>query len=85
MSVWREDQVEEDVITPLKEENIFNISPFNTELESDLTTSPGIYIGMHKRQLYIQENPFFQKTVGYSITSEQPKYPWIPHSAIGNL
>lgn len=79
--MWREDQVKDNVITPLQKENIFSFSSTNMELDSDIIR-PGIYIGMHNRQMYVQENPFFQKTIEYS-TSPEVKYPWIPHPAIG--
>ena len=46
--------------------------------------SPGIYIGMHERQLYVQENPKFHKKVDYSSSALQMvKYPWRPYPAIG--
>lgn len=83
MSVWREDQVFDNSATPLKQVNLFDSSQLDLELDSELSASPGLYLGMHERQLYIQENPAFVQTVYQSQDSKLIKYPWRPYPAIG--
>ncbi|KAJ8680408.1 hypothetical protein QAD02_016195 [Eretmocerus hayati] len=83
VSVWREDQVlGSEGITPLKEIDLFDSTQWDSELYSE-TASPGLYIGMHERQLYIQENPNFRKEIDHSVSSSHMmKYPWRPYPAI---
>lgn len=85
MSVWREDQVfDNGAITPLREVNLFDSTQLDLELDSEFAASPGLYIGMHDRQLYIQENPTFRKAIDQTTSETQiMRYPWRPYPAIG--
>lgn len=83
VAVWRGDQVyESGAITPLKEVNLFESSQLDSELDSEFSLSPGLYIGMHERQLYIQENPAFRRAIDHAPI-DLIKYPWRPYPAIG--
>jgi hypothetical protein len=84
VSIWKEDQVTEKEATHLKEVNLFTASLLDSELDTEFSISPGLYIGMHERQLYIQENPAVQKKIDYSSNNLRViKYPWRPYPAIG--
>ncbi|XP_014483949.1 PREDICTED: eukaryotic translation initiation factor 2-alpha kinase-like [Dinoponera quadriceps] len=84
VSMWREnankDSTDEDA---LKEINLFD--NFQWVLDQKYsTTSPGLYIGMHQRQLYVQENFKLKKTLDSSRKQLYPTiYPWQPFPAIG--
>ncbi|OXU25554.1 hypothetical protein TSAR_012387 [Trichomalopsis sarcophagae] len=85
VAVWRGDQVYENgAITPLKEVNLFESSQLDSELDAEFSLNPGLYIGMHERQLYIQENPAFRRAIDHAPT-ELIKYPWRPYPAIVEL
>ncbi|XP_011506315.1 PREDICTED: eukaryotic translation initiation factor 2-alpha kinase [Ceratosolen solmsi marchali] len=82
VTIWK-DQVSENGVVQLKEVNLFTASQLDSELDSEFSISPGLYIGMHKRQLYIQENPAIKKTIDYSSSNLKViKYPWRPYPAI---
>ncbi|XP_011135236.1 eukaryotic translation initiation factor 2-alpha kinase isoform X2 [Harpegnathos saltator] len=84
VSIWREkedkDSTNQDI---LEEINLFDSSPWIWG--SDYTTSsPDIYVGMHQRQLYVQENVKFKDSLDSSFKHVQPKiYPWLPYPAVG--
>ncbi|XP_058791921.1 eukaryotic translation initiation factor 2-alpha kinase-like [Phymastichus coffea] len=82
VSVWREDQVFDSSATPLKQVNLFDSIQLNLELDSEFSAGPGLYLGMHERQLYIQENPAFFKSIDKSKDVILIKYPWRPYPAI---
>jgi len=45
---------------------------------------PGLYLGMHKRQLYVQEN-HNNKNLLESKYVQHVKYPWQPYPAASKL
>lgn len=66
----------------MKEINLFD----NTQWSwgTKFLSSPAIYLGMHNKQLYIQENTEFYKSLDTSPRYIQhSKYPWKPYPAIG--
>lgn len=84
VTIWGED------ISPsnnghkgLKEINLFDNSQW--KWGSNFASKPGLYLGMHDRQLYIQENNELYKSLELSPKfGRHPKYPWKPFPAIGN-
>lgn len=66
----------------MKEINLFD----NTQWSwgTKFSSSPAIYLGMHNKQLYVQENTEFYKSLDTSPRYIQhSKYPWKPYPAIG--
>ena len=66
----------------LEEVNLFE----STRWDSEFSDNPGLYIGMHDRQLYVQENSAFTKEIGFSnINTQGIKFPWRPYPAAGKI
>ncbi|XP_012284008.1 eukaryotic translation initiation factor 2-alpha kinase [Orussus abietinus] len=83
VSIWREDRTEvHNSHRILKEVNLFD----NTQWSwgSAYSNSPGIYLGMHDKQLYIQENSAIFKAIEHNAPKvlNYNKFPWQPHPAI---
>lgn len=84
MSVWKEDtNYEANGNSAVKEINLFEIS--QRLWDPEFAISPGLYLGMHNQQLYVQENPALKSILEPSISSKDnvPKFPWKPYPAIG--
>ncbi|XP_054012153.1 eukaryotic translation initiation factor 2-alpha kinase [Hylaeus anthracinus] len=80
ITIWREDADKNDKHNNLKEINLFDSMPWFPETE--FSTSPGIYLGMHDRQLYIQENAALHKSLeALPLYTQHSKYPWQPYPA----
>lgn len=83
VTIWREDAtIKTNGYKNLKEINLFD----NTQWSwgTKFLSSPAIYLGMHNKQLYIQENTEFYKSLDTSPRYIQhSKYPWKPYPAIG--
>lgn len=47
--------------------------------------NPGLYLGMHNMQLYVQENPKLKSILEPPVTIKEiaPMFPWKPYPAIG--
>lgn len=69
----------------VKEINLFDNSEKSSN--SEFSISPGLYLGMHNMQLYVQENPKLKSLLEPSVTVKEltPMFPWKPYSAIGIL
>lgn len=66
----------------MKEISLFDSTQWSWGTE--FSFSPGIYLGMHDKQLYVQENAEVQKLLEASPRYIQhSKYPWQPYPAIG--
>ncbi|KAL2742325.1 eukaryotic translation initiation factor 2-alpha kinase isoform X1 [Vespula maculifrons] len=67
----------------LKQVNLFDNSQW--AWGSEFPIGPSIYIGMHDRQLYVQENAKVYKSLGSSSTkfTSHSQIPWQPYPAIG--
>lgn len=66
----------------MKEINLFDST--QQFWSTDFSASPALYLGMHNRQLYVQENTELYKSLDASPRYMQhTKYPWQPHPAIG--
>lgn len=78
VTVWRDSKLYEgDFNENLKEINLFDSNQWDSEAEG-----PGLYIGMHERQLYVQENPSLNQLTAYNpMNSQLVKFPWKPHPA----
>ncbi|XP_043248351.1 eukaryotic translation initiation factor 2-alpha kinase isoform X1 [Colletes gigas] len=84
VTIWREDASKSNENNNLKEINLFDSMEWLRGTE--FSTSPGIYLGVHDRQLYVQENAKLYKSLEVLPTYTQHlTYPWQPHlAAIGN-
>ena len=53
---------------------------------SELSVRPGLYVGMHDRQLYVQENTQLSRMLERPVlnTDISLKFPWRPFPAIEN-
>ncbi|XP_033222312.1 eukaryotic translation initiation factor 2-alpha kinase isoform X2 [Belonocnema kinseyi] len=83
MSVWKEDSnYEANGNSAVKEINLFEIS--QRLWHPEFAFSPGLYLGMHNQQLYVQENPTLKSLLEPSISLKDnvPKFPWKPYPAI---
>ena len=82
VTIWREDTSSRSSgHKSLKEINLFDssLSPWGAED----SVSPALYLGMHDRQLYIQENADLHKAVDASPRyTQHSQYPWQPYPAI---
>lgn len=66
----------------MKEINLFDSTQWSWGTE--FSVSPAIYLGMHDRQLYVQENIDIYKSLDTSpVRMQHSKYPWQPYPAIG--
>ncbi|XP_076169854.1 eukaryotic translation initiation factor 2-alpha kinase isoform X2 [Ptiloglossa arizonensis] len=82
VTIWREDASKSDGQNNLKEINLFDSMQWSWGTE--LSTNPNIYLGMHDKQLYVQENAELYKSLEALPTYMQhSKYPWYPYPAIG--
>ncbi|CAD1475311.1 unnamed protein product, partial [Heterotrigona itama] len=84
VTIWREDSSSKDnEHNNLKEINLFDSTQWSWG--TDFSVSPALYLGMHNRQLYVQENTELYKSLDASPRYMQhTKYPWQPYPAIGN-
>lgn len=81
VSIWREDLIQTaDSVKSLKEVDMFDGNHWSWG--SDFVDSPGIYVGMHERQLYIQESKKTNEIVE-SNPEQIKKFPWQPYPAAG--
>nr|XP_012137915.1 PREDICTED: eukaryotic translation initiation factor 2-alpha kinase isoform X1 [Megachile rotundata]XP_012137916.1 PREDICTED: eukaryotic translation initiation factor 2-alpha kinase isoform X1 [Megachile rotundata] len=82
VAIWREDaNMKTSEYNNLKEINLFDSKQWSWGTE--FSTSPAIYLGMHDRQLYIQENEELHKALEISQKYIQhSKYPWQPYPAV---
>ncbi|CAK9829144.1 Eukaryotic translation initiation factor 2-alpha kinase 3 [Anthophora retusa] len=84
ITIWREDAGAKcGDHTNLREINLFDSTQWSWDTE--FSVSPGVYLGMHNRQLYVQENAELYKSLEATPRYIQhSKYPWQPYPAIGN-
>lgn len=84
VSIWREDASKKiSEHRNVKEINLFDSTQYHGGTE--FSASPGIYLGMHNRQLYIQENTELQNSLEATPRYMQHlKYPWRPYAVVGN-
>ncbi|XP_015592079.1 eukaryotic translation initiation factor 2-alpha kinase isoform X2 [Cephus cinctus] len=83
VTVWRKENTPTSKSEKgLEEVNLFDGSQW--EWGSDFSSSPSIYLGMHEKQLYVQENEAFSKALSQSPQKQlqYPKIPWQPYPAI---
>ncbi|KAL0120953.1 hypothetical protein PUN28_008578 [Cardiocondyla obscurior] len=80
VTIWREDSAKMSInsktVTPLEKMDLFDSSQWIWGSEYS-TINPGLYVGMHERQLYVQENHNNKNL--QSIQHIQ--YPWEPYPA----
>ena len=84
MTVWKEDKDNESKDNSgVSEINLFESS--QQFWDPEFSISPGLYLGMHNMQLYVQENPALKTMLEPSILIKEnlPKFPWNPFPAIG--
>lgn len=83
VSIWREnanrDSEDQDL---LEEISLFNSSQWIWGPEYS-TSSPGLYVGMHERQLYVQENSKLKTSLDSYKHVQPAVYPWQPYPAKG--
>lgn len=90
VSIWREDTAKtfsnegyfgnKKQINYLEQINLFDDSQW--VWRSAYTASPSLYLGMHERQLYVQENPNLENSLDLFPKNVQcKKYFWQPHPA----
>ncbi|KAK0161627.1 hypothetical protein PV327_010080 [Microctonus hyperodae] len=83
VSIWRENtQINNDDDNKLQQIDLFDSSQWKWGVE--FTVCPGIYIGMHNRQLYVQENIDKKKLFKLPKSESTNIYPWQPYPAIEN-
>lgn len=84
VTIWREDESKKtNGRWNLKEINLFDSSQWSWG--SEFSVSPGVYLGMHDRQLYVQENTEVQKSLEtFPKYTGHSRYPWQPYPAVGN-
>lgn len=82
VAIWREDaNMKTSEYNNLKEINLFDSKQWSWGTE--FSASPAIYLGMHDKQLYIQENEQLHKSLEISQKYLQhSKYPWQPYPAV---
>ncbi|XP_043463144.1 eukaryotic translation initiation factor 2-alpha kinase-like isoform X2 [Leptopilina heterotoma] len=83
VTIWQEDDNNEsEDNSGLKEINLFE----NNKKLSDpeFSMNPGLYLGMHNMQLYVQENPKLKSILDPPVTVKEiaPMFPWKPYPAI---
>ncbi|XP_012256146.2 eukaryotic translation initiation factor 2-alpha kinase [Athalia rosae] len=85
VSIWQADHsANPESREVLKQVDLFSSTQWLWGSESSL--SPSIYLGMHDKQLYIQESQSLNKmleTLQESVV-QTPKFPWQPYPAISN-
>lgn len=84
MTIWQEDDSNENTHNSgVKEVNLFE----NNKKLSDpeFSMNPGLYLGMHNMQLYVQENPKLKAALEPKVNVKEipPMFPWKPYPAIG--
>lgn len=80
VSIWREDRSATTVNSKkMKELNLFDTSQWTWGAE--FTISPGLYLGMYDRQLYIQENEDFKNLIQLPQPKVPNSFPWQPYPA----
>ncbi|XP_046598910.1 eukaryotic translation initiation factor 2-alpha kinase isoform X2 [Neodiprion lecontei] len=85
VSIWQADySTESRTYDSLKQVDLFSGSQWIWGSESSL--SPSIYLGMHEKQLYIQESQTLHEMLDTSPKKvvHTPKFPWQPYPAISN-
>ncbi|XP_046430565.1 eukaryotic translation initiation factor 2-alpha kinase isoform X2 [Neodiprion fabricii] len=85
VSIWQADySTESRTYDSLKQVDLFSGSQWVWGSESSL--SPSIYLGMHEKQLYIQESQTLHEMLDTSPKKvvHTPKFPWQPYPAISN-
>lgn len=82
VTIWREGtNTKGNGYKNLKEINLFDST--QRFWSTDFSASPALYLGMHNRQLYVQENTELYKSLDASPKYMQhTKYPWQPYPAI---
>ncbi|XP_032664784.1 eukaryotic translation initiation factor 2-alpha kinase isoform X2 [Odontomachus brunneus] len=87
VSIWREnanqDTTDQDFLERI---NLFDGTKWVWGTKYS-TNNPSLYVGMHQRQLYVQENLELKNSLrdSSSVKHAQPMvYPWLPYPAIGN-
>lgn len=79
VSIWREGFTDNNQ-GRLKSVNLFDNTIFGSS--SRFISSPSIYVGMHNRQLYIQENSDKLNSIDHNRKSTKGQiFPWRPHPA----
>ncbi|KZC04854.1 PREDICTED: eukaryotic translation initiation factor 2-alpha kinase-like [Dufourea novaeangliae] len=82
VTIWREHASKSSGQKSLKEINLFDNTQWSWGTE--FSVSPGIYLGMHDRQLYVQENTKLHTSLELlKPYTQHLKYPWQPYPAIG--
>ncbi|XP_043495409.1 eukaryotic translation initiation factor 2-alpha kinase [Polistes fuscatus] len=82
VTIWQEEERKSvNYNKRLKKVNLFDNSQWTWG--SDFQIAPSIYIGMHDRQLYVQENEQVHKSLGQSSTTftQHSQIPWKPYPA----
>ncbi|XP_029160383.1 eukaryotic translation initiation factor 2-alpha kinase [Nylanderia fulva] len=81
VSIWREHTSKTSINEgSLEEINLFDDSQWIWR--SAHTTDPSLYLGMHERQLYVQENSKFLNSLDLTDNYvKNTKYSWQPHPA----
>ncbi|KAK0094417.1 hypothetical protein PV326_010938 [Microctonus aethiopoides] len=83
VSIWRENTlINNDNDNKLQQIDLFDSSQWKWGVE--FTVCPGIYIGMHNRQLYVQENTNKNNLFKLPKSESANIYPWQPYPAIEN-
>ncbi|KAK2583655.1 hypothetical protein KPH14_009590 [Odynerus spinipes] len=82
VTIWQEEKVKStNNNRGLKQINLFDNSQWTWG--SGFAIGPSVYIGMHDRQLYIQENAKVYKSLGSSTKfTRQLQIPWQPYPAV---
>ncbi|CAL1686070.1 unnamed protein product [Lasius platythorax] len=80
VSIWREDTSKTFINQgSLEQINLFNNSQW--VWKSAYNTNPSLYLGMHERQLYVQENSDLNSLNLSPNYVQYKKYSWQPHPA----
>ncbi|KAI4487625.1 hypothetical protein M0802_011981 [Mischocyttarus mexicanus] len=81
VTIWQEHQQNTNYNNRLKQLNLFDNSQWTWG--SNFQIGPSIYIGMHDKQLYVQENEEVHKSLGLSTTkfTQHLQIPWKPYPA----
>ncbi|XP_031826001.1 eukaryotic translation initiation factor 2-alpha kinase isoform X2 [Nomia melanderi] len=83
VTIWREHTNADSGHKYLKEMNLFDSAQWSWGKE--FSVSPGIYLGKHDKQLYVQENSELYKSLEVSLPyTQHSKYPLQLYPATGN-